>query len=58
MKGRPGTFRFCVDYNMPDLNGIELVRAMRKDQTFAKTTVIMITTETNLCSMKLAFEAV
>lgn len=46
-----------VDYNMPNMNGIEMVRAMRTHERFAQVPVIMITTETNLCSMKLAFEA-
>lgn len=47
----------CVDYNMPHMNGIDLVRAMRAKQNFLRTPVIMITTETNLCSMELAFES-
>jgi two-component system chemotaxis response regulator CheY len=47
----------CVDYNMPNMNGVDLVRAMRINDHFALVPVIMITTETHLCSMQQAFEA-
>lgn len=47
----------CVDYNMPHMNGVELVRAMRADPRFAHTPVVMITTETDLVSMEHAFHA-
>ena len=47
----------CVDYNMPHVNGIELVRAMRTNPRFAQIPVIMITTESELGSMQLAFNA-
>lgn len=47
----------CVDYNMPGMTGVELVRAMRADARFRETTVIMITTETHLAAMEQAFAA-
>lgn len=47
----------CVDYNMPNMNGIELLRNMRMDARFKNIPAIMITTETHLSSMVAAFEA-
>lgn len=47
----------CVDYNMPNMNGIELLRNMRTDTRFKNVPAIMITTETHLSSMVAAFEA-
>jgi two-component system chemotaxis response regulator CheY len=34
-----------TDYNMPDMNGLELVEEMKKDETLMSMPVIMITTE-------------
>lgn len=47
----------CVDYNMPNMNGIELLRRMRADSRFKDIVAIMITTETHLRSMVEAFDA-
>lgn len=47
----------CVDYNMPNMNGIDLLRNMRADSRFKDIPAIMITTETHLRSMVAAFEA-
>jgi two-component system chemotaxis response regulator CheY len=47
----------CVDYNMPNMNGIELLRNMRANSRFKNLPAIMITTETHLSSMVAAFEA-
>ncbi len=47
----------CVDFNMPNMNGIELVRAIRSMPTSRQIKVIMITTETQLSSMEEAFDA-
>ena len=47
----------CVDYNMPNMNGIELLRKMRANGRFRGLPAIMITTETHLSSMVAAFEA-
>lgn len=47
----------CVDFNMPNMNGIELVRSMRAMPSFAQTAAIMITTENHLSFMQEAFAA-
>jgi two-component system chemotaxis response regulator CheY len=35
-----------VDWNMPVMNGIELVRALRKDRALDSLQIMMVTTET------------
>ena len=47
----------CADYNMPEMNGIELIRRMRAIPRFAKVPTIMITTETHMSAMRAAFDA-
>jgi two-component system chemotaxis response regulator CheY len=37
-----------VDWNMPRMNGIELVRAVRGKSEFASMRIMMVTTETEL----------
>ena len=34
-----------TDYNMPDMNGLELIEEMKKDETLKSMPVIMVTTE-------------
>lgn len=41
----------CVDYNMPEMNGIELLAEMREQSRFDDLPVLMITTETHLDSI-------
>jgi len=47
----------CIDYNMPEMNGIELLTKMRQIPRFHQLPVMMITTETHLESMNKAFTA-
>lgn len=37
-----------VDWNMPEMNGLELVRALRSDPRFANIQILMATTETGM----------
>jgi two-component system, chemotaxis family, chemotaxis protein CheY len=46
-----------VDWNMPIMSGLELVKALRSDQRYAGVTLIMVTTETEIQQMSLALEA-
>ena len=34
-----------VDWNMPNLNGLELVKKLREDPSYAKLPIIMVTSE-------------
>jgi two-component system chemotaxis response regulator CheY len=47
----------CADYNMPEMNGVELIRNMRAMPKFVSLPAIMITTETHMASMQAAFDA-
>jgi two-component system chemotaxis response regulator CheY len=46
-----------ADWNMPEMNGLELVRRLRQDSAFASVPVVMVTTETDLAQMAAALEA-
>ena len=46
-----------VDWNMPEMNGLEFVRAIRADATHRKTPVMMVTTETEASQMGKALAA-
>jgi len=45
------------DWNMPEMNGLEFVKAVRADSRFAAVTVVMVTTETNIEQMLVALGA-
>ena len=44
----------CVDYNMPNMNGIELLTEMRDQPRFDDLPIMMVTTETHLESINSA----
>jgi two-component system, chemotaxis family, chemotaxis protein CheY len=46
-----------VDWNMPEMNGLEFVRHLRSNPDNATTMVIMVTTETAVDQMVTALEA-
>jgi two-component system, chemotaxis family, chemotaxis protein CheY len=46
-----------ADWNMPEMNGLEFVKALRTQVKFAATPVIMVTTETNVDQMLEALSA-
>jgi two-component system chemotaxis response regulator CheY len=46
-----------VDWNMPEMNGLELVQAVRQDARFAAIPLMMVTTETEMTQMVRALEA-
>ena len=46
-----------VDWNMPEMNGIEFVTAMRANPAWAGITLMMVTTETEMEQMSRALEA-
>jgi len=41
----PATQLALVDWNMPVMNGLEFIRAVRKDPSHADMTLVMVTTE-------------
>jgi two-component system chemotaxis response regulator CheY len=46
-----------VDWNMPEMNGMELLKSMRQNPEFDSLKVIMVTTETEMDQMASALEA-
>jgi two-component system, chemotaxis family, chemotaxis protein CheY len=46
-----------IDWNMPEMNGLELVRAVRADPDLAAVRLVMVTTETELAHVALAIDA-
>jgi len=46
-----------VDWNMPEINGLELLKQIRANQELNSLKVIMVTTETELDQMTAALEA-
>jgi len=46
-----------VDWNMPEMNGLEFVRAVRADPTYRKLPIMMVTTETESSQMGKALAA-
>ena len=46
-----------VDWNMPNMNGLELVRALRAKPEYAAMRIMMATTESEISQMELALAA-
>ena len=46
-----------VDWNMPEMNGLELIRAVRQDLGQRSSLMMMVTTETETAQMAKAFAA-
>ena len=46
-----------VDWNMPEMNGIELVHALRADSVYDESRIMMVTTETELANVAQALQA-
>jgi two-component system chemotaxis response regulator CheY len=58
MRRDPRAFSLiCADWNMPEMNGLEFVQALRADARFQNTPVMMITSETHRQRMETALEA-
>jgi two-component system chemotaxis response regulator CheY len=46
-----------ADWNMPEMNGLELVKRLRQDPALSSLKVLMVTTETEMGYMASALEA-
>jgi len=54
----PGAYDLAlVDWNMPVMAGIDLVRRVRADGRFAALPIVMVTTETEMSQMAMALAA-
>lgn len=52
-----GLSLFLVDWNMPEMNGLEFVKRIRMDERFVNVPLMMVTTETEASQMIAALEA-
>lgn len=46
-----------TDWNMPEMNGLEFLKAVRQESAFQSVPVVMVTTETEMEHMTAALEA-
>ena len=46
-----------ADWNMPEVNGLEMLKQLRRNEALSSTVVVMVTTETELNQMAAALEA-
>lgn len=54
---KPAMSLVLADWNMPELNGLELLKCLRQDPALASLAVVMVTTETEIENMTAALEA-
>jgi len=58
MEAEKNTVKLVLaDWNMPEMNGLELVKRLRQDPALSSLKVIMVTTETELDQMASALDA-
>ena len=48
---------FLVDWNMPEMNGLEFLKSLRSEPRFGSVPVVMVTTETEADQILTALEA-
>src|SRR5262245_1392060 len=46
MQRPPGVELVLVDWNMPEMNGLDFIKAVRADRAFDPVRIMMVTTET------------
>jgi two-component system chemotaxis response regulator CheY len=46
-----------VDWNMPEMNGLEFIKHFRSDSRFSSVPLMMVTTETEMQQVSVALEA-
>ena len=54
---RPDVSLFLVDWNMPEMNGLDFIKNLRAQPKFQTTPVMMVTTETEADQITAALEA-
>ena len=57
LKNTPAISLILVDWNMPVMNGLEFVKAVRADSTWDEVTIVMVTTETETSQMLAALDS-
>lgn len=57
LQAHPDTDIALIDWNMPEMNGLELVLAVKTDPALAGVKLMMVTTEIEMAQMVRALEA-
>jgi two-component system chemotaxis response regulator CheY len=57
LQANPDTTLALIDWNMPEMNGLELVQAVSADATLSGVRMVMVTTEIEMSQMVKALEA-
>ena len=58
LEAEKGAVSFVLaDWNMPEMNGLDVLKRIRKDPALSSMVVVMVTTETDLPHMTAALEA-
>ena len=58
LEAQGGAVQFVLaDWNMPEMNGLDLVKTIRANAQYSSLKVIMVTTETEMDQMTTALEA-
>ena len=57
LQENPSVCVSLVDWNMPEMNGLELVKAIRSQPQYAEMRILMVTTETEMMQVVKAMEA-
>ena len=57
LAANPDTALALVDWNMPEMNGIEFVESVRAKEQFNNMRIMMVTTETEMTQVVRAIEA-
>jgi len=54
---KSGVALILLDWNMPEMNGLELLKQLRQNPAISSPVVVMVTTETEMSHMAAALEA-
>ena len=57
LRENPDTNLALVDWNMPEMNGLELIEAVRDDVRLDELLMMMVTTETEMSKLETAMQA-
>lgn len=57
LKAETGWGLVMADWNMPEMNGLEMVMAVKAEEVFKPLPIMMVTTETELSNIQKAMDA-